>query len=67
MIFHIISDILELTQQFTKWILFRRKKTLTLFYFRFKMSMEGNTDLLDNEEAMLQPSIPELEARIQLL
>ena len=29
--------------------------------------MEGNTDLLDNEEAMLQPSIPELEARIQLL
>ena len=44
-----------------------KKKTLTLFYFRFKMSTEGNTDLLDNEEAMLQPSIPELEARIQML
>ena len=29
--------------------------------------MEVNTDLLDNEEAMLQPSIPELEARIQML
>ena len=44
------------------------KNTLTLVYvFRIKMSTEVNTDLSDNEEALLQPTISELESRIHTL
>ena len=43
-----------------------KKRILTLFYFSFKMSLEGTNDTLENDEAMLTPSIPELEARIQV-
>ena len=44
-----------------------KKRILTLLYFSFKMSLEGTNNPLENDEAMLTPSIPELEARIQVL